>query len=81
MYSSKLSGNPNELFSGATKITKRSLSIRGHDLRHGELFDRTLHSLGGQGWVGMGHAAPGSTGQHGQIAKKVRKLGRSFENV
>jgi hypothetical protein len=60
----------------------RSLSIRGHDLRHGELFDRTLHSLGGHGlWV-----APGSTGQHGHpgekiAGKRVRKLGRSFENV
>ena len=27
MYSSKLSGNPNELFSGATKITKRPLAL------------------------------------------------------
>ena len=79
MYSSKLSGNPNELFSGATKITKRSLSIRGHDLRHGELFDRTLHSLGGQGWVGMGHAAPGSTGQHRAAwadCEKSEKIGK-----
>ena len=87
MYSSKLSGNPNELLSGATKITKRSrfaLHPRPWSSSWWVVWPnapqpRRPMVMGGTGWV-----APGSTGHPGDFRrweKNVRKLGRSVENV